>query len=93
MHDANGSHRASSVLDNITPQLQCATIHNQNVMRYAWAWRTACSDVRGVYPVMMKWQRGVGIKLATKPTRSVHRVEGVGGGGGGSNKQLVPLLT
>lgn len=29
------------------------------------------STVRGVYPVIRKWQRGVGMRDATKPTRSL----------------------
>lgn len=29
------------------------------------------SIVRGVYPVMRKWQRGVGISDATRPSRSL----------------------
>jgi hypothetical protein len=33
-------------------------------------------SVNGVYPVIKKWHRGVGIKLATKPTRSLFMYPG-----------------
>jgi hypothetical protein len=32
---------------------------------------SASSPVKGVYDVMRKWQRGMGIRLATMPTRSL----------------------
>ena len=34
------------------------------------------SSVSGVYPVIKKWHRGVGIRLATKPTRSLFMYPG-----------------
>lgn len=38
--------------------------------------RTCRSAVSGVYPVMRKWHRGVGIREATRPTRSLFMYPG-----------------
>ena len=37
---------------------------------------SATSEMIGVYPVIRKWHRGVGIRLATSPIRSLFMYPG-----------------